>query len=110
MATTKKFKSLSKDRQRLVLQMADIGHGSIVGLQVVAGEPDFTTSSTIYRRHHLTTRTERRVAKPRADFELNAPIIALFEIFDRYVNLEIEELKVEGGLPHALVTVGNAAV
>ena len=110
MSQAKTFKSLSPNRQRLVLLMADIGFGAIVGLQVVAAEPDFTAVPTVFRRHHLVENAERRMAKPRADFALKAPIIALFEIFDRLLNLEVEELKVEGGLPHALVTVENAAV
>ncbi len=110
MDTVKSFKSLSPSRQRLVLLMADIGHGAIVGLHVVAAEPDFTAAFSIFRRHHLVGTAERRPGKPRADFALKAPIIALFDVFDRHVNLEVEELKIEGGLPHALVTVEDADV
>ncbi len=109
MASVTKFKSLSKGRQRLVLMMADIGHGAIVGLQVVGGEPNFASAPSVYRRHNLGEHTERRVARQRTDFELKAPVIALFEIFDRLVNLEIEELKIANGVPHALITVENPA-
>lgn len=110
MQVTTTFKALSPDRQRLVQLMTDVQFGVIVGLQVIGGEPDFTSPPTIYRRHHFGDRKVRRVAKLRADFELKVAIIDFFDLCSRLVNFEIDELKIENGLPQVLCTVEDAVV
>ena len=107
-ATT--FKALSKNRQRLVQLMTDVQFGTFVGLQFVAGEPDFTSPPTVYRRHHIGARKERRAAKLRADFALKAAVIDFFDLCDRLVNFEVDELKIEDGLPQVMSTVECAVV
>lgn len=104
------FRSLSKDRQRLVQMMAEYQFGAIVGLHFRGGEPDFSRSCTIYRRHHLGSSKERRVAKPRADFALKAAHIELFDLCDQLVNFEVAELKFEGGLPLSVTTAEDTEV
>ncbi len=110
MAKVTTFKALTKDRQRLVEMMTEVQFGVIVGLHFNGGEPDFSLPPTIYRRHHFGTGKERRTAKLRADFVLRAAFVEFFELCDRLVNFEIDELKVENGLPQALCTVEDAAI
>lgn len=110
MSSAKTFKSLSKDRQCLVRLMADVQFGVIVDLKFVGGEPDFTTPPTVFRRHHFGEGKERRVTKARDDFALKAALVSFFDLCDQLVNFQIDELKIEGGLPQALCTVEVADV
>lgn len=110
MAKAKTFRSLSKDRQRLVQLMTEVQFGVIAGLHFKAGEPDFTLVPVVYRRHHFGTNKEHRAAQLRGDFVLKAALVDFFELCDRLVNFEIYELKIEGGLPQAMNTVEDAAV
>ncbi len=110
MARAANFKSLSKDRQRLVQLMTEVQFGVIAGLHFNGGEPDFSLPPVIYRRHHFGTNKVHHAAKLRADFVLKAAFVDFFELCDRLVNFEIDELKVENGLPQALCTVEDAAV
>lgn len=110
MSTVTTFRSLSKDRQRLVQLMTEVQFGVITGLHFNGGEPDFSLPPVIYRRHHFGTGKEHRAAKLRADFVLKAALVDFFALCDRLVTFEIDELKVENGLPQVLCTVEDAVV
>ncbi len=94
--------ALSRQRQRLVNLMREVGFGTIEGLIVLAGEPVLRPAPRIIREVKLGG--ESACPSMNADdFALKAQVIALFAQFDEMGDGRIERLEVKHGLPFRMV-------
>jgi hypothetical protein len=94
---------LSKPRRYLLELMQRINFGRIEGLVVRGGEPAFDSRARIIREIKLGGEHSPYHAMERADFELKAQVIELFEHITALGNGTIGCLDVKHGLPFRLV-------
>ena len=93
---------LSSDRRRLLDIMRGMGYGRIENLTIRTGEPVIDKSLRLVHEKLLGKKVKGRTLPPRADFELKAQQIELFECFDQMQDGLVPILKVQGGLPFQL--------
>lgn len=95
---------LSPARRRLVELMQQINYGQIEGLEVRGGEPVFDPRPGV--RYEVKLGAKDSAPRPESaaqDFHLKPALVALFERFDELVDVKIERVEVQGGLPFKLV-------
>lgn len=97
------FARLSPGRQRLVALMHELGYGRIGNLRVRDGEPVFDPSPTIKRVYQFGKETTARAAAGGISLALKRKVQELLEVMDKERSLDIEELKIEDGLPVAMI-------
>jgi hypothetical protein len=95
--------ALSPNRRRLVEVMQQLNFGRIEGLAIRAGEPTFSPAPRIVQDIKIGTDAGPRPELGREDFALKAPVIELFEQFDRLWDGTIESVEVRHGLPFRVI-------
>lgn len=95
----------SPARKRLIQLMHDLNHGRITELEIVNGDPVFTTPPSVSR---LIVFGKQNGQNPASNVSaIKRQIVELFSIFDRKQSFIIQELVVADGLP-SRVTVAES--
>lgn len=96
---------LSPARARLVQLMHDLGYGRIADLPVRDGEPVFDPPPVVKRIYQFGKEAGSRTAVDGQNLVLKRKVQDLLEVMDRERSLHIEELKIEDGLPVAMIVM-----
>jgi hypothetical protein len=92
-------RDLSHDGMQLLELMQRINFGRIEGLQVVNGEPVFSSIKSARSIHKLKGENGPRPELEIADFSLKQEVCELFRLIDRVGNGELDLIEIKHGLP-----------
>lgn len=94
-----KKSTLSPPRRRLIELMQDVHFGTVEGLRIRQGEPQFDPPPLAVRDLVLGKFERAHPARDMADFHLKDALVDLLELFDREQDIVIDRLTIQAGLP-----------